>query len=427
MANRGPRIGGIGGSERLVGGIGRSFGLGRMRDEADARDRDLRFTRDDYRRVVGYLKPYWTWGIGIVVCVVLGSLLGLAPPQIVRFIIDRAIPGKDLKLLSLLVGGMVGVPVVAGLIGVLQNYLTIRVGQGLMYDLRNALYRHLQTLSLRFYDPLEGAVLLDGRDLRTVTLDSLQRQVGIVTQETFLFHATIRENLLYAAPDAGEDELIAATVAAHIHEFIESLPDRYDTLVGERGFRLSGGEKQRISIARAILKDPRVLILDEATSSLDSDSEAAIQAALEPLRRGRTSLVIAHRLSTVLSADRILVLDKGCLVESGRHAELLAEGGLYARLYTQQFERALTAEGAGASAHPGGRKTSISSSSFDSSSPCFAVSRSTACVNCSNSVFVGLAGDGADGEAPGLRTTSAGATGAPGRRARTIAGSGGPA
>jgi ATP-binding cassette subfamily B protein len=189
----------------------------------------------------------------------------------------------------------------------------------------------------RFYDPQSGRITVDGHDLRSVTQFSLAAQVGMVTQETFLFHTTVRENLLYSRPAATEGELFAAAHAANIHDFIMSLPDGYDTLVGERGFRLSGGEKQRISIARAILKDPRILVLDEATSSLDSESEAAIQSALEPLMRSRTTLVIAHRLSTILSADLILVLREGRLVETGRHADLLARGGLYTRLYERQF------------------------------------------------------------------------------------------
>jgi ATP-binding cassette subfamily B protein len=189
----------------------------------------------------------------------------------------------------------------------------------------------------RFYDASAGAVLIDGHDVRTVTLESLRAQIGMVTQETFLFHASIRENLLYARPEATPEEIEAACRAAYIHDFILALPNGYDTVVGERGYRLSGGEKQRLAIARVLLKDPRILLLDEATSSLDSRSEALIQAALEPLLRGRTSLVIAHRLSTILSADKILVFDQGRLVEQGTHAELLARGGLYARLYEQQF------------------------------------------------------------------------------------------
>jgi ATP-binding cassette subfamily B protein len=192
----------------------------------------------------------------------------------------------------------------------------------------------------RFYDPQLGAVRLDGYDVRDLTLESLGRQVGMVFQDTFLFHASIRDNLLYARPDATEAEMVAAAKAAYIHDFIVSLPEGYDTVVGERGHRLSGGEKQRVAIARVILKDPRVLILDEATSNLDSESEHLIQVALRPLFKGRTSLVIAHRLSTILAADVILVMDHGEVVEQGSHAELLEQGGLYARLYLRQFEAA---------------------------------------------------------------------------------------
>src|SRR5438874_5273148 len=192
----------------------------------------------------------------------------------------------------------------------------------------------------RFYDPQLGAVRLDGHDVRDLTLESLGQQIGMVFQDTFLFHATIRENLRYARPEAAEEEMIAAARAAYIHDFISSLPQGYETVVGERGHRLSGGEKQRVAIARVILKDPRVLILDEATSNLDSESEHLIQVALRPLFQGRPSLVIAHRLSTILAADVILVLDHGEVVEQGRHADLLERGGLYARLYQRQFEPA---------------------------------------------------------------------------------------
>jgi ATP-binding cassette subfamily B protein len=626
MPGDGLRIGGIGGAERLIGGLGRGFGLGQVQFEPRERDRRTAVSGDHYRRVLGYLKPYGRQGLGILACVSVSSVFALAPPQIVRLIIDQAIPQADLTLLGLLVAAMIGLPALGGLIGVFQNFLTIRVGQGLMYDLRNALYRHLQLLSLRFYtstrsgeiisrigndvaairdvvrntfigiltnfftvittlvvifsmnwqlaclavvilptfilptrrvgrirqrltaqtqeqqaelsahmfetlhlggfvltqifgreeyeserfrrinerlmgleirqvmagrwfflvlslfgaigpaliywyggyqaiqgrltvgviiafvaylanlyrpitqlasvyvevqgamavfarifeyldlepevrsqpgaralppvrgrvvfeqvsfsydgetraldevslvaepgqlvalvgpsgagkttatylvprfyDPDGGRITIDGHDLREVELGSLRAQIGMVTQETFLFHASIRENLLYARPEATQEELVEAARGAHIHEFIEGLPQGYDTLVGERGFRLSGGEKQRLSIARAILKNPRILILDEATSSLDSASEAAIQAALAPLMKGRTSLVIAHRLSTVLSADRILVFDQGRLVEQGTHAELSGRGGLYARLCAQQF-RSRTGPAAG--------------------------------------------------------------------------------
>ncbi len=191
----------------------------------------------------------------------------------------------------------------------------------------------------RLYDPNSGRILLDGQDLRELSLDSLSAQIGMVTQETHLFHDTIRTNLLYARLDATQAELEAAARAANIHEFIVDLPDGYDTIVGERGYRMSGGEKQRIALARVILKDPRILVLDEATSHLDSDSEQLIQDALKRVMAGRTSIVIAHRLSTILAADQILVLDRGQIVEHGTHQELLDQGGLYAGLYETQFSR----------------------------------------------------------------------------------------
>ena len=192
-------------------------------------------------------------------------------------------------------------------------------------------------LVARFYDPQQGQILLDGTDLRRITRSSLAHQLGIVFQDTFLFHASIADNLRYARPGASDTELAAAAKAAHLHDFICSLPAGYDTIVGERGHRLSGGEKQRLAIARVILRDPRIVILDEATSHLDSVSEQHIQAALRPLLRGRTSLVIAHRLSTILAADTILVIDEGHLAAQGTHAGLLAAGGLYAQLYHRQF------------------------------------------------------------------------------------------
>ncbi|MGC2405646.1 MAG: ABC transporter ATP-binding protein [Candidatus Cybelea sp.] len=189
----------------------------------------------------------------------------------------------------------------------------------------------------RFYDPQGGRVLIDGHDLRTVTLESLRRDIGIVSQETYLFHDSVASNLRYGKPGATDAELEAAARAANIADFIASLPNGYETTVGERGHKLSGGERQRLAIARVLLKDPRILILDEATSSLDYENEAAIQRALEVVMRGRTSLVIAHRLSTILAADVIFVVDDGRIVEQGRHATLLARGGLYARLYRTQF------------------------------------------------------------------------------------------
>lgn len=189
----------------------------------------------------------------------------------------------------------------------------------------------------RIYDTDRGSVRIDGSDVRSLSLDSLARAVGVVTQETYLFHDTIAANLRYARPEATDEQLRAAAEAANISELIDGLADGYNTMVGERGYRLSGGEKQRIAIARVILKDPRILILDEATSHLDAHSEALIQEALERVMRGRTSLVIAHRLSTILAADRILVMNNGELVETGDHDELLAADGLYASLYRTQF------------------------------------------------------------------------------------------
>jgi ATP-binding cassette, subfamily B, bacterial len=189
----------------------------------------------------------------------------------------------------------------------------------------------------RLYDPNDGNIRIDGHDLKDVTLASLASAIGMVTQETYLFHDTIRTNLIYAKPDATQEEIESAAKAANIHNFIMDLPEGYETIVGERGYRLSGGEKQRIALARVILKDPRILVLDEATSSLDSESEALIQDALKRVMAGRTSIVIAHRLSTILAADLILVLDRGRIVERGTHNELLVMGGLYSQLYETQF------------------------------------------------------------------------------------------
>jgi ABC-type multidrug transport system fused ATPase/permease subunit len=198
----------------------------------------------------------------------------------------------------------------------------------------------IANLICRFYDPNQGKITIDGHDLRRIKLSSLRQQVAVVLQDSFLFNNSVVENLLYGKPDAIRDELIQAAKAANAHDFIMRLPEGYDTEIGERGVKLSGGQKQRLALARAILADPRILILDEATSSVDAEAEFLIQQALERVLEGRTSLVIAHRLSTVRNADKIIVLDQGHIVEIGKHEELLQSGGLYNQLYQRQMELA---------------------------------------------------------------------------------------
>jgi ATP-binding cassette subfamily B protein len=194
----------------------------------------------------------------------------------------------------------------------------------------------LSRLLFRFYDVQEGCLRINGQDIRCVTQSSLRASIGIVPQDTVLFNDTIYYNIAYGRPDANHDDVIAAAQAAHIHEFIESLPQGYDAQVGERGLKLSGGEKQRVAIARAILKNPEILIFDEATSALDSKSEKAIQAELRSIAQNRTTLIIAHRLSTVVDADQILVMDQGRIIERGAHDELLLCNGTYAQMWDLQ-------------------------------------------------------------------------------------------
>src|SRR5262245_4610298 len=248
-------------------------------------------------------------------------------------------PGREVSLESLEAPGTPGAEHVSDWI-LRDVSLTIAPGETVaLVGYSGAGKTTIASLVPRLYDVVDGRVQVDGHDVRDLTLDSLHAAIGIVPQDPHLFHDTIRNNLLYAMPNAGEQELVDVLSAARIWELVSSLADGLDTVVGERGYRMSGGEKQRLAIARLLLKNPRIVILDEATSHLDSESEVAIQRAFDEVLRNRTAIVIAHRLSTIVGADRIVVVDRGQIAETGSHLDLLARDGAYAELYRTQLGR----------------------------------------------------------------------------------------
>ena len=191
-------------------------------------------------------------------------------------------------------------------------------------------------LLLRFYDPEKGSISIGGQNLKDLRLEQIRKEISVVSQDTFLFHGTVQENIRFGNPGASDEEIVEAAKSANIHDFIKSLPDTYETLVGEKGIKLSGGQRQRVAIARAILRDSKILILDEALSAVDAENEAIIQEALNELMKGKTTLILAHRLSSIISCDNILVLDQGKVIENGTHSALMEKGGLYSQLMSQQ-------------------------------------------------------------------------------------------
>jgi ATP-binding cassette subfamily B protein len=328
--------------------------------------------RDTARRVVPLFRPYRVQVAAVVGLIVVTSTIGIINPLLIQAVFNKALfvpGGPNIQLLVTLVAIMAVVPIVNGAIGILQTYETTRVGQQVMRDLRDRLYAHLQTLSLAFFTStktgeIQSRLANDVGGVQTVVTTTastilanvvifvstvvamvilswqltLAAAIGFVTQESYLFHDSILANIRYGRPAASMAEVEEAARAAYIYDRIMQFPDGYDTIVGERGYRLSGGEKQRLAIARVLLHDPRILILDEATSALDTASEREVQKALDALMGSRTTIAIAHRLSTIVNADVINVIDAGRVVESGTHRSLLRQGGVYASLYQEQFE-----------------------------------------------------------------------------------------
>lgn len=305
------------------------------------------------RRLFGYVRPYWRQLTVVAILLLLRTGLNLLPPLLQKQVVDQVISLLDEKPEIQDAPGAIVLDQIEG--DVLFDHVHFRYAEGdkVPHDVSFSLdpgevvalvgpsgagKTSIANLLCRFYDPDRGRVLVDGHDLRQVAVRSLRQDVAVVLQDTFLFNTTVRENLGYGKPDASEEEMIAAARAAYAHEFIERLPEGYDTEIGERGVKLSGGQKQRLALARAILADPRILILDEATSSVDAEAEYLIQQALDEVMRNRTAFVIAHRLSTIRDADRIIALEGGRIREVGDHRALLEQDGLYSQLYQRQLD-----------------------------------------------------------------------------------------
>jgi ABC-type multidrug transport system fused ATPase/permease subunit len=279
-------------------------------------------------RALGYLKQHWLIASGAPLGLLVSTGANVATPRLTQTILDQGISAGDMAIVIGAVFGMLGLSVLGAIFTFLQGVLSACTAQGVAYDMLT-----------RLYDVDEGAVLIDGHDIRDVTFESLRRHIGIVLQDTFLFSGTVMENIRYGRLDASDEEVIAAAELANAHQFITCLPDGYQTELGERGHSLSQGQRQLLAIARAVLVDPRILVLDEATSNVDTRTELLIQRALDGLLKGRMSFMIAHRLSTIRNADRVIVLQEGRVAERGTHEEQLAAQRRHYETYNTQFHR----------------------------------------------------------------------------------------